>query len=232
MRDVLCRMSLDGKVTALECWDDRLIQRQIPEQGDPYGLMRTVTCSLVTAPGRPCIDAIPIPAQTNEMGHFQTCLRSLIKAYGDLFRVVSYDAGALSRENGDAVVNSGKDYLFRLRGEQRTMFELADELLETEEVVARTEDVLSSQTSMFSNFGSSRPSRTGEHSSERLVEGERRRVPRAGNLVVRLEPALLRAYSRAVDAPRSIPLGRREQQPPHPRHRLPRGSQALDYRLS
>lgn len=181
MRDVLCRMSLDGlrealhrlvhaahkrkalrpielpfhsvaldgKVTALECWDDRLIQRQIPEQGDPYGLMRTVTCSLVTAPGRPCIDAIPIPAQTNEMGHFQTCLRSLVRTYGDLFRVVSYDAGALSRENGDAVVNSGKDYLFRLRGDQRTMFKLADELLETEEVVARTEDVLSSQMSFF-----------------------------------------------------------------------------------
>lgn len=142
-------VALDGKVTAIDCWDDRLVQRRIPDEGKPYGLMRTVTCSLVTAPGRPCIDAIPIPAHTNEMGHFQTCLRSLVETYGDLFQVVSYDAGALSLENANAVVKAGKDYLFRLRGDQRTMFKLADELLETEEVVAETEDVLSSHVSVI-----------------------------------------------------------------------------------
>lgn len=107
-----------------------------------------MTCSLVSAPGRPCIDAIPIPAETNEMGHFQAAFGSLVDTYGDLFQVVTYDAGALSEANASAVVNAGKDYVFRLRGEQRTMFKLASQLLDPADVVARTEDVLDKRTTV------------------------------------------------------------------------------------
>jgi hypothetical protein len=96
----------------------------------PFGLVRTVTCSLVSAPGRPCLDAIPIPAGTNEMGHFQAAFASLLETYHGLFDVVTYDAGALSEANASAVVDAGKDYVFRLRGEQRYMFKLAEELLD------------------------------------------------------------------------------------------------------
>ena len=77
--------ALDGKATALPCWDDRYAQRRQPESGVPYGLMRTVTAALVTAPGRPCIDAIPIPASTNEMGAFEAALGQLLATYGNLF---------------------------------------------------------------------------------------------------------------------------------------------------
>ncbi len=58
-------VALDGKVTALPTLNHPFVQNQHPEFGLPYGLARTVTGALVSAAGRPCIDAIPIPAATN-----------------------------------------------------------------------------------------------------------------------------------------------------------------------
>lgn len=135
-------LALDGKGTALRCWDDEFVQKVRPENGLPYGLARTVTCTLVSAAGRPCVDAIPIPAATNEMGHFKAAFDSVKGTYGNLFRLVTYDAGALSNENAQHVVDGGKDYLLALKGEQRTMFKLVEELLDPSEVVAQTVDVL------------------------------------------------------------------------------------------
>lgn len=141
-------VALDGKATALPCINGTYAQTHHPESGLPYGLIRTVTCSLTSAAGRPCIDAIPIPAKTNEMGHFQAAFGSVLKNYGALFQIVTHDAGALSEANGGTVVNAGKEYLFRLRGDQRTMFKLASELLDPTEVVAKSEDHLDSQTTV------------------------------------------------------------------------------------
>jgi hypothetical protein len=141
-------VALDGKATALPCINGLYAQTHHPESGLPYGIVRTVTCSLTSAAGRPCIDAIPIPAETNEMGHFQAAFGSVLENYGALFQLVTYDAGALSEANGAAVVKAGKDYLFRLRGGQRTMFKLASELLDPAEVVATTEDHLDSKTTV------------------------------------------------------------------------------------
>ncbi len=141
-------LALDGKVTALPCLNQRFIQTQHPEVGLPYGLARTMTAALVSAEGRPCIDAIPIPASTNEAGHFQAALASLVDTYGSLFDVVSYDAGGFSRANADAVVAAGKDYLFALKDEQRAMCRLADEMLAGEVVLDRTEDQLDNATTV------------------------------------------------------------------------------------
>ena len=105
-------VALDGKVTALPCLNQPFVQTKHLEDGTPYGLVRTVTAALVSAPGRPCIDAIPIPAHTNEMGHFQAAFASVNDTYGRLFDVVTYDAGALSEANGAAVVKANKDYVF------------------------------------------------------------------------------------------------------------------------
>lgn len=135
-------VAFDGKVTALPTLHHPLVQTQHPEVGPPYGLVRTITAALVSAPGRPCIDAIPIPAETNEMGHFQAAFHSLVETYGDLFQLVSYDAGGFSRANADAVVAAKKHYLFALKDEQRAMCRLAEELLATEPVVDHTEDPL------------------------------------------------------------------------------------------
>jgi hypothetical protein len=141
-------IALDGKVTALPCLNQPYVQTQHPEVGSPYGLVRTMTAALVSAPGRPCVDAIPIPASTNEAGHFQAAFSSLVETYGSLFDLVSYDAGGFSRANADAVVAAGKDYLFALKDGHRTMCRLADELLASEPVVDRTEDVLDDGTTV------------------------------------------------------------------------------------
>jgi hypothetical protein len=142
-------VALDGKVTALPTLNHPLVQNQHPEVGLPYGLVRTMTCSLVSAAGRPCIDAIPIPGSTNEVGHFQAAFGGLVETYGSLFDFVTYDAGGFSRANADAVIAAGKDYLFALKDEHRTMCRLADELLAVESVVARTEDALDNETTVI-----------------------------------------------------------------------------------
>jgi hypothetical protein len=144
----LSMLVLDGKVTALPCLNQPFVQTQHPEGSAPYGLIRTVTAVLASAAGRPCIDVIPIPAETNEVGHFQVAFQSVLETYGSLFDLVSYDAGGFSRANADTVVAAGKDYLFALKDEHRTMCRLAEELLASEPVLDRTEDVLDSATTV------------------------------------------------------------------------------------
>ena len=109
------------------------------------GLLRTVTCCLVSASGQPCIDAIPIPATTNEMRQFQPALARVTQVYGslDLFRLVSYDAGACSQENAIAVRGYGQHYLLGLKGTQPTLLAEAERLLGAlgpERAVATSED--------------------------------------------------------------------------------------------
>ena len=141
-------VAMDGKVTALPALNHPLVQNQHPEFGLPYGLVRTTTCTLVSAAGRPCLDAIPIPGATNEVGHFQAAFQSLVETYGAMFDFITYDAGGFSRANADAVIVAGKDYLFALKDEHRTMCRLADEMLQVEAVVARTEDLLDNETTV------------------------------------------------------------------------------------
>lgn len=137
--------AMDGKVTWLPSWDGPYAQRHQPEDGLPYGLLRTVTSTLVTARGKPCIDVSPIPASTNEMGHFEQALEQLCREYGNMLTLISYDQGANSEENAAAVLARGKHYLFRLNDERRHMQQLATELLATKESIAETTDVLSNR---------------------------------------------------------------------------------------
>jgi hypothetical protein len=141
-------VALDGKSTALPTLNHPLVQNHIEGQAVPFGLVRSVTCSLVSAAGRPCIDAIPLPSSGNEVSYFKVAFASLVETYGGLFDVVTYDAGALSESNASAVVAAGKHYLFTLKGEQRTMFKLATELLDPHDVASQTVDVLDNQTTV------------------------------------------------------------------------------------
>jgi len=110
---------LDGKSTALRSCDDYYAQRQT-QDGKFVSLLRTMTVSLVTTAAQPCIDAIPIPAATNEMGWFTHCVDELWAAYGsiDLFRMVAADAGNCSEQNARHVRDKGLHYLFGLKGNQ------------------------------------------------------------------------------------------------------------------
>lgn len=141
-RDALCQVSLDGLRAALH----RLVSclpggRRSSRWGCRCGWC-TMTAALVSARGRPCIDVVPIPAETNEAGHFPVAFQGLVQAHGPLFDVVSYDAGGFSRSNADAVIAAGKDYLFALKDESRAMCRLAQEMLRFEPVLHQTVEML------------------------------------------------------------------------------------------
>jgi hypothetical protein len=219
--------ALDGKATALPTLNHPLVQNHVEGQAVPFGLVRTVTCSLVSAAARPCIDAIPIPGDTNEVGHFQAAFASLRETYGSLFDLVTYDAGGFSRADADAVIAAGKDYLFALKDEHRAMCRLAEEMLAVEDVAARTEDALDNQTTAVRSppaptRGSELVLRRRQDAGgvglaaregvprRRVREGPARRRRRAGRADVRLELRPRSAHAGAV-APRGpTPLGRRE----------------------
>ena len=118
--------SLDGKGFSIPSCDDWLAQRQTPgEHGALVGIVRTVTATLTSAAARPIIDVTPIPAPTNEMGVFELALDSLCAAYqgSELFKLVTYDAGACSAHNATLVRERGLHYLFGLSAAQPTLFE-------------------------------------------------------------------------------------------------------------
>jgi len=118
-------LALDGKGTMLPSCDDWYAQRQsvVPLRG----LVRSVTATLASSRARPCIDMTSIPAHTNEMGAFARALNNVVTAYGrgDLFRMVSYDAGACSRDNASHTRQLGLHYLFALTEAQPTLLEEA-----------------------------------------------------------------------------------------------------------
>jgi hypothetical protein len=137
--------AMDGKATVLRTSKGPYAQHVEHESGRTYGLMRTVTTTLATARGKPCIDVNPIVAHTNEMGHFQCAFADLLEAYPDLFDLVSYDAGANSEDNARAVVDANKHYLLHMANLERHMTQMAEGLLAHKNVVATTEDVINNR---------------------------------------------------------------------------------------
>lgn len=126
-------VAIDGKTTAIEAWDSKYSQRHKNANATGcYGLLRTLTCSLVSSRSKACIEAVPIPPKTNEMGHFGSTFELLAKAYPKkMFQVVSTDAGMCSLSNADAVVDAKKDYLFCIKLDQPTLLAEAKRLLWT-----------------------------------------------------------------------------------------------------
>jgi hypothetical protein len=124
-------VSLDGKVITLPAWDDWYAQRQSSQEDSVRGLVRTVTAVLTSSSARPCIDVTPIPAPTNEMGMFETAFEHVVQAYAglDLFRLVTYDAGACSAANALAVRQRGYHYLLGLKGNQPELLREAQQWL-------------------------------------------------------------------------------------------------------
>ncbi len=117
--------SLDGKATAVPSVDDFFAQRQTPTEDAPLlGMVRTITVTLTSSRVRPVIDVTPVPASTNEMGTFQPALDRLMAAHGhrDMFRLITYDAGACSKDNADATRAHGLHYLFGLKSTQPTLY--------------------------------------------------------------------------------------------------------------
>jgi hypothetical protein len=130
-------VAMDGKGTSLPSWAGAFAQRHDPKEGLPYGLLRTVTSTLVTSRSRSCIDVSPIPAATNEMGQFGPAFASLVANHASRFDMVSYDHGANGEDNAKLVLAHHKHYLFQMNDERRHMQQLIEELLAHQPVVDR-----------------------------------------------------------------------------------------------
>ncbi|MEL7169990.1 MAG: transposase [Bacteroidota bacterium] len=135
-------VAMDGRGTRTPSWEGPFAQKYHQDGEAPYGLLRTVTSVLVTARGKPCIDVSPIPAETNEMGHFKDAFDGLVHAY-PWVELVSYDAGASSQSNGQHVVDCGCHYLFRLNNERHHQQQIAEELLAQQPFIAEDYEVRS-----------------------------------------------------------------------------------------
>ncbi len=143
-------VALDGKNITLEAWDDVYAQRHThKDKSGACGQLRTITCCLISSAAKVCLDAIPLLANTNEVGFFREALRQLVSTYGTrLFRMVSYDAGGCSEENADFVVSLGLDYLFAIKPNQPGIFKNFEFFLgrqKPEAALAQTQDVLSNK---------------------------------------------------------------------------------------
>lgn len=124
---------------------------QVHHQDDvaTHGLVRTVTCCLATACGRPILGAVPVLGSTNEQGSFKKAFGDMVRIYGRLFRVVMYDAGAASQSNADAVKAAKKEYVFLIANEEWQIYKTMELLLKdkapayiAEEVVSDTKRVI------------------------------------------------------------------------------------------
>jgi len=148
-------VALDGKVTAVGRAHDKdgFGQRVKVEEGQPARtLIRTITACLVSAAARVVVDVTFVPAKRNEMSHFTHAFDALNETYGrtNLFKVVTYDAGATSKHNAQHVVDAGKHYVFALKTPQHDLWnEYVPDLAErpSHTMDAETVDVVhSSQT--------------------------------------------------------------------------------------
>jgi len=111
-------VALDGKfVPAPADWKCPYVQIRGKRDGHEYGLIGTVTATLISSRAKVCLDAEPIQRTWGEESRYPYVLHDLLQVYGslDLFQLVTYDAGACSRTSARETRDNGLDYLFRLK---------------------------------------------------------------------------------------------------------------------
>jgi hypothetical protein len=142
-------VSMDGRDTATPQSDEEYAQKQHATNGKVYGLVRTITSVLISCRTCVCLDAHPVPAQTNEMGAFAAAFLTLLRVYGrSMIDVVTYDSGACSEANCELIRKHGVHYLMCLKDGQPTL--LAEALRQlarqpTVEALAETDEILSGE---------------------------------------------------------------------------------------
>jgi len=112
-------VSVDGKgLGALEHDAEGTAQKGHRNDGSPYWLARVLRASLVSAPGAPLVDQLPIGAKTNETAMFVEFFDAIHQAYDPLFEVVTTDAGMTSKANAGHVHAANKGYVMALKDNQ------------------------------------------------------------------------------------------------------------------
>ena len=139
-------ISMDGKYPSIrDTGNNENLQVHHDEEGNAtHGLLRTVTSTLITAQGRPILGAVPVRGDTNEQGSFKKAFGDNVRIYGRLFKVVTYDAGATSRSNADAVRSAGKHYLFQIADPRWVMYQTVALLFDGKSPDVVDEEIVSS----------------------------------------------------------------------------------------
>jgi hypothetical protein len=125
-------IAVDGKnVATLDHEANADCQKQSPPGQDPHWLYRVVNATLISSSAAVCVDQLPIPAATNDMGVFPAFYAGLKRTYGraNLFELVSTDAGFTSEENARLVDDDGKAYWMALKGNQPDLLAEARRIL-------------------------------------------------------------------------------------------------------
>ena len=125
-------IAIDGKCTAsLDYKANRDCQKQSPEGKEHYYLHRVVNATVISSSAAVCIDQMPIPADTNDMGVFPAFYADLKSTYGrtNLFELISTDAGFTSEENARLIDSNGKAYWMALKGNQPEIYAEARRIL-------------------------------------------------------------------------------------------------------
>jgi len=138
-------VAMDGKSCTVEELDRKYAQTHKDKGGlGACGLVRTITCSKVSARARVCLEVVPMGHQSNEVGFFKKAFRQLDENHHASFDMVTYDAGACSASNAAEVAAAKKFYLFGLKDERRFLRKKAEQVLgKSPNVQASSEDVLS-----------------------------------------------------------------------------------------
>lgn len=126
-------LSIDGKGIGALNHDagGRAQKAHSAHDGTPYWLSRVLRAVVTSAPSKPCVDQLPVPPETNEMGTFEAFFNDLVRAYGrgDLFEIVTTDAGFTSKHNADLVHAADKAYVLALKYTQPELHAEAERLL-------------------------------------------------------------------------------------------------------
>jgi Transposase DDE domain len=125
-------ISVDGKTTAT--LDEAVhpdCQKHSPKGEAPYYLHRVVNATLISSAAAVCIDQMPIPAKTNDMGVFASFYTDLSRVYGrtNLFELVTTDAGFTSEANARLVDDDGCGYWMALKQNQPELWQEARRVL-------------------------------------------------------------------------------------------------------
>jgi hypothetical protein len=125
-------IAVDGKnVATLDHEANRDCQKQSPEGQAPHWLYRVVNATLISSAAAVCIDQMPIPAATNDMGVFPAFLAGLVGTYGraNLFDLISTDSGFCSEANARLIDDAHKGYWISLKDNQPDLKREAERVL-------------------------------------------------------------------------------------------------------
>lgn len=117
------------------------VQVCIPRNGDPYGLIRSHTVTLISSEAAYGLHLRNIPGATNEIGALPDTLRELHKAYGrtSIIQMVTTDPGNTSLPTNTMIVEECKwGYFSQIKSEHGCIYKEATRVLGRQHEAAAT----------------------------------------------------------------------------------------------